>query len=100
MHNRLYQNQDALETTNLSINAQALGLEMRGFTQCLASGKYATGVRQDIADAENAGIQATPSFVIGLLSKDQKVKVLKLITGAQPYPAFKAALDRALAAAN
>jgi hypothetical protein len=32
--------------------------------------------------------------------KDQKVKVLKLITGAQPHPAFKAALNSALAAVN
>jgi len=100
MHNRLYQSQDALETTHLSINAQALGLEMSEFTKCLTSGKYESEVRHDIADAGNAGIQVTPSFVIGLVSQDQRVRVLKLITGAQPYSAFKVALDSALAAVN
>jgi protein-disulfide isomerase len=103
MHKRLYQNQDALDTSDLPIHAQALGLDMTRFTQCLKSGKYVVKVRNNMADAENAGLQVTPSFIIGLVSKngnDQNVKVLKLITGAQPFSAFKAALDSALAAVN
>ena len=103
MHNRLYFNQAALDTNNLPMHAQALGLDMTKFTQCLKSERYAAKVRNNMSDAENAGIQVTPSFIVGLASQDhndQNVKVLKLITGAQPYSAFKAALDNALAAAR
>jgi len=103
MHNRLYQNQDGLGADNLAIYAQALGLDRTRFTQCLNSGKFAAAVRNGIGAAETAGIQGTPSFMIGLASddaKDQNVKVLKLIIGAQPYAAFKDAIDRALATVN
>jgi protein-disulfide isomerase len=104
MHNRLFQNQRELEPTRFSFYAQNIELDVPKFTQCLASEKYAAEIRQDMADAANANIQATPSFVIGLANprnpQDPNIKVLKIISGAQPYVVFKAALDSALAAQN
>ena len=104
MHNRLYKNQNALDAGSMPAHAQALGMNLPAFTACLNSGKYATGIRKDMADASEAGISGTPTFVIGLVNtrnpNDRNIKVLQQIIGAQPFEAFKSALEKALAAAN
>ena len=97
MHDRLYNNQTALKPTDLPQHAQALGLDMTKFQQCLDTGKYASLIRKDMAEAGTAGVTGTPTFMIGLTDpKSSKVKVLKVLSGAQPYAAFKDALDNAL----
>jgi protein-disulfide isomerase len=104
MHYRLYQNQNALDTGSMPAHVQALGMNLPAFTTCLNSGKYATGIRKDIADASAAGISGTPTFVVGLVNtrnpNDGNIKVLQQIIGAQPFEVFKSALEKALAAAN
>ena len=42
----------------------------------------------------NAG---TPTFFLGFAESGGKVKVVRRIQGAQPYPVFKAAIDGLLA---
>ena len=104
MHYRLFQNQNALDVGSMPAHAQALGMDLPAFTACLNSGKYATGIRKDMADAAAAGISGTPTFLIGLVNtrnpNDRNIKVTQQIVGAQSFEAFKAALERALAAAN
>ena len=51
---------------------------------------YQQAIAADLAEGEAAGIQGTPGAIIG----DQ------LISGAEPYAVFKAAVDRALAASG
>jgi protein-disulfide isomerase len=67
--------------------AQQIGLDSGAFGQCLDSGKYADEVKKDFADAEKAGLDGIPSFVING----------QLLVGAQPFSAFKTAIDKALA---
>lgn len=99
MHDRLFQHQRALEPW--SGHAEALGLDVAKFDECLAAGKHAKAIRADMAVASSAGATGTPSFVLGLTDPDdpKKVKGLKFIRGAQPYATFKAEIDRALPAA-
>ncbi len=98
MHDRLFENQKSLEPANLSEHAQAIGLDTKKFQQCLDSGKYAAEIRKDIGDANKIGITGTPTIVIGLTqANDPKIKVLKVIRGAQGYSSFKAAFDELLA---
>ena len=97
MHTRLFENQKALGPTNLANYAQALGLDWPKFQQCLDSGKYAARIRKDLADGQQAGITGTPGFLFGLTeANDPKVKVLKVLKGAQPYASFKGAIDSLL----
>ncbi len=104
MYDQLFRNQRALAPAVLPQHAQALGLDASKFTACLDGGKYAAEIRKDMADAEAANIQGTPHFVIGIVNpgnpRDPRIKVLKTISGAHPYPVFKAVLDAALAAAG
>jgi len=97
MHTRLFENQKALGPTNLANYAQALGLDGPKFQQCLDSGKYAARIRKDLEDGQKAGITGTPGFLFGLTeANDPKVKVLKVLKGAQPYASFKGAIDSLL----
>ena len=98
MHDRLFANQNALGLKELPNHAKALVLEMTKFQQCLDSGKHAAKIRKDLADGQKAGVQGTPSFFLGLTEpNDGMVKALRVIRGAQPYAAFKAAIDSILA---
>ena len=99
MHSRLLANPRALEPKNLSEHAQALALELPKFQQCLDSGKYASAVREDLAEGQQAGVNGTPSFFLGLTGAGQtRLKATKMLEGAQPYPAFKEAIDGLLGA--
>ena len=98
MHGRLFANQKAMSPKDLSDHAQALALEMSKFQQCLDSGKHAAKIRKDLADGQKAGVQGTPSFFLALTEpNDEMVKAVRVIRGAQPYAAFKAAIDSILA---
>ena len=99
MHDRLFANQGALAPAELPGHARALGLDAPRFQQCLDTQKYAAAIRQDMSEAQQAGVRGTPSFFIGLTGPDgSSVRAVKVITGAHPYAAFKEALDSLLSA--
>ena len=87
-HDLLFQNQKTLSRENLEKFAQQVGgVDMKAFKAALDSGKHKAAVDADIAAIAKAGARiGTPSFFING----------KLLQGAQPYPAFKAAVDAAL----
>jgi len=98
MHARLFENQKALEPW--SGHAEALGLDVAAFDTCMSSDKHAEAVRKDMAEARKAGATGTPSFVLALTDPDNPTQVegLVFLRGAQPFPAFKSAIDNALEA--
>jgi protein-disulfide isomerase len=99
MHDRLFAAQQALAPAELPGHARALGLDAPRFQECLDTQKYAAAIRQDMSEAQQAGVRGTPSFFIGLTGADgSSVKALKVITGAHPYATFKEAFDSLLSA--
>ncbi len=96
MHDRLFQHQRALEPW--SGHAEALGLDVTKFDECLTSGRHKDAIRKDMAVARAAGATGTPSFVLGYtdLEDPSKVKGIKFLRGAQAYGAFKTEIDKAL----
>jgi len=101
MHDRLFANQNALAPAQLPGHAEAVGVNADQFKSCLESGKYATKVRKDLNDAQKAGATGTPTFFIGRTDPNgTDVRSVRKMVGAQPYPAFKDALDTLLAAQN
>ena len=97
MHTLLFQNQAALGPEQLPAHAKTLGLGEEKFQECLASGRFAADIRKDIADAGAVGISGTPSFLLGVVQPDGRVRVTKKLVGARPYAEFKAAFDSLLA---
>lgn len=102
MHEQLFNNQRALGSSELSLHAQAVGINVLSFQQCLFSGKHAGRINQSMAEAQDSGISGTPTIVLGLSSPEDasKVKVITVISGARPYSDFKAAIDAALEASK
>ncbi len=58
------------EDTMLSF-ALKLQLDFGPFQTCLRSGRYITRINAEIAEADSAGIAATPSFVLGKTAEGQ-----------------------------
>ena len=82
-HDRLFTNQRALQVDALKKHAADLGLDAAAFEACLDSGKHADRVRAGLQAGTQVGVGSTPSvFING-----------RLVTGAQPYEAFKAIID-------
>lgn len=65
-----------------------VGLDAHSFNTCRATHATLPMIRADQDRAERAGVQSTPTIIIGN----------KLIAGAQPTDIFRRALDAALAA--
>ncbi len=86
MHDKLFANQQALDRPSLEKYAQELGLDMAKFKAALDSGKFKDKV--DAEDKEGAafGVTGTPTFFINGTR----------LVGAQPFDAFKAAIDKEL----
>jgi len=97
MHDRLFANPRALARTDLDRTAEALGMAMPPFRQCIESPAAAAVVTRDLEEAQRAGITATPSFIFGLTQPDGSVRALRRVSGAQPYAVFKAAIEGLLA---
>ena len=66
--------------------AQANGLDMRRWRDCVAAGRMRPLIEADRDRASRAGASATPSFMIGN----------QLLTGAQPIDVLKRAIDSAM----
>ena len=99
MHEKLFANQQALAAADLERYAQESSVDLAKFKQCVESDAHGDKIRRDLAEAQAAGISATPTFFLGFAEGNGKVKVVRRIQGAHPYPVFKGAIDGLLAEA-
>lgn len=99
MRARLLGSREIGRSNDLADDAKALGLNVSDFQQCLATGKYATAIRTDVADGSLAGVSGSPTFFVGTTEPNKPgVQVLRVIRGAQPYQSFKETIEAALLA--
>jgi protein-disulfide isomerase len=99
MHDRLFANQRALEPW--TPHAEAVGLDVAAFEQCMTSGKHAGEIRRDITEASRLGITGTPGFLLGRTDPNStKLRILAVLRGARPFAEFKAEIDRVLVEAE
>jgi protein-disulfide isomerase len=97
-HNLLYEKQGPIDSgwvnkDNLKrFASQISGLDMHKFDSCFNGQKYKSFVENDIALAHSLGFTQTPSFIIVKSDGSNPQK----IEGPQPFPAFKAVIDKEL----
>jgi protein-disulfide isomerase len=84
-HDRLFTNPGKLSDADLK-QAAELGLDAGRFNACVDSHKYKNVVDADIKDGNAAGVSGTPAFFING----------RVLTGAQPFEAFKRIIDEEL----
>jgi protein-disulfide isomerase len=78
--------------------ARATGLDVGAFRTCLDSGRHTDAVRASVSRIQELHISGTPMFLIGRTEADgDAVTVQRVVEGAQPFEAFKAALDEVAA---
>ena len=88
MHDKLFENQKALDRASLEKYAQEIGLNVAKFTKALDSGAFKGAIEDDKKLASEVGVRGTPAFFING----------KKLVGAQPFEAFKTKIDEALGA--
>jgi protein-disulfide isomerase len=96
MHDLLFQNQKALTPPQLAEHARTIGVDGAKFDECLASGRHAARVERGLTDGSAAGVQATPSFIVGKTKAGGVVEGMP-IRGAQPLETFRRIIDQMLA---
>ena len=101
MHGHIFANQRALQPEALTATAQALGLNAEKFQQCMAAqARGASRIKADMDEGTRAVISGTPTFFIGTMTGDGKVKVARRLVGAQAFTAFKTVIDGLLASSR
>jgi protein-disulfide isomerase len=73
--------------------AHSIGINVSDFEACVASDETQKRLDQELALAQTSGVRGTPHFVVGRI-KGNEITELAALSGAQPYEAFAAALDR------
>ncbi|HEU4383664.1 MAG TPA: thioredoxin domain-containing protein [Anaeromyxobacteraceae bacterium] len=87
MHGKLFANQRGLDVGSLKGYAKDLGLDSGKFNTCLDSGEKAKVVEAHRKAGDEAGVSGTPAFFVNGV----------LLSGAQPFEAFKPLVDAELA---
>ncbi|HEX4802667.1 MAG TPA: thioredoxin domain-containing protein, partial [Myxococcaceae bacterium] len=85
-HDKLFENQQALDRASLERYAGELGLNVSKFKSALDSKKLEARVDADAAEAARSGVQGTPTFFING----------QQLVGAQPLERFRALIDEEL----
>jgi protein-disulfide isomerase len=87
-HRNLMNQQGSLDEADLVGRAASLKLDEAQFRQCLASDRYDESIHAQLEQGIQLGVTGTPAYFING----------RMISGAQPYPAFAQVIDDELAA--
>ena len=85
-HDQLFAHPSKLAGPDLKQHAAEIGLNTAQFDSCVDSHKLKAKVDADMKDGEEAGVNGTPAFFING----------RMLSGAQPYEAFKKIIDEEL----
>ena len=100
MHDKLFGDQRGQDLERYVEHALALGLDAAALRNCIEGPAHDAMIREDVAEAVKGGVRGTPVFVLAFTDpKGQQVTPARVLVGAQPYQAFKEALDVLLAQA-
>lgn len=86
MHDKLFEEGVKGGVETFKEYAEEIGLNTEKFNECIDSGKMAEEVAEDLQEGQAAGIRGTPGFIVNG----------QLISGAQPFSAFKQVIETEL----
>jgi protein-disulfide isomerase len=97
MHYRLFSAPGTHTDDQLQARASESGLDVSAFSSCLDSGRTKPEVQQAINQAVGLGATGTPTFIVGIRDRTTgQIRMVRGITGAQPFAAFQQAIDSVL----
>ena len=86
MHDKMFGNQQALDRPSLEKYAQEIGLNMSKWKADMDGHRYKEQIESDSKRGTEVGASGTPAFFVNG----------KLVSGAQPFEAFKPIIDEEL----
>jgi protein-disulfide isomerase len=86
----------ATSASTLESQLAPAGMDMKVFRTCQQSPLIAGRVSSEVDDARRLGFSSTPSFILGSIESDGLVRIVEVISGAQPFALFKSKIDHAL----
>lgn len=98
MHEALLGGAEDLAAGGIDRRAAAVGLDPAAFHACLKAQRYAAIIARHVHEADAAGIQGTPGFVVGRVVHGELQGVR--VEGALPYEQFNALLHELLSATS
>lgn len=100
MYDTLFADKLASTAAEIDDQAKGLGLDTAKLDTCVSSDRFAAAIHRNVDEASKMQIRGTPTFLIGTISPGSDlVNVKTTVIGAQPFDAFKAAIDPLLAPA-
>ncbi len=90
MHDLLFATQQQLSIENIKSRASQLQLNMDEFNSCLASGRHADRVNQDLLAGARLGVTGTPALFING----------RFLSGAQPFEEISRIIEEELKSAS
>jgi protein-disulfide isomerase len=85
-HNLLFENQQHLESSDLTKFAVRLDLDPTKFDECIARKTYAADIQRDLDEGQKLGVTETPAFFVNGM----------LLSGAVPLEQFTSVVEREL----
>ena len=85
-HDALYASTPKSTPDELKVHAEAIGLDVDAFAQCLAGGTGPALVQRDVDEGRRVGVKATPTFFVNG----------RPLVGAQPLERFVEIIDQEL----
>ena len=83
MHDRLFENQDALSEGHLIRYATMIGMDVTRFAREMAERRYAPRVREDFLSGVRSGVNGTPTFFINGVRHDGPSDLAALLAGIE-----------------
>jgi len=97
MHDAIFNNQRALTRDSLISYGRAIGVDLTALATCLKERRNADIVKRGLRDGSAAGVRGTPTFFIAVAEPDHtRLRVLRVIHGAQSYAYMEHAIDELL----
>jgi protein-disulfide isomerase len=96
MYDRLFAQPVRLAEADLRRSAGEIGLNLALYDACRAGTAPAKLIEADVAEADAVKITGTPTFILGRVEPDGKVRASDVLTGAKPVAEFETVLNRLL----
>jgi protein-disulfide isomerase len=97
MHGRLFSAPGTHSDEALIERAREIALDLTAFADCLGSGRTIDDIRKVSEQAISLGASGTPAFFLGLYDPSLgQVRILRGISGAQPFEVFQQTIEALL----
>jgi protein-disulfide isomerase len=95
-HDAIFADPSKLSDADIRGRLVEVGLSVGEYDACRTGPRAAAQIAADTAEARALHITATPTFLIGKVQEDGKVRVVETVQGAVPVEELKQLIDRVI----